>query len=90
MACGPFCLTEINFNILSVIYVKNSLQKIAYSTKCQPHQPANWLNDCLANTLHSGRAVWAMNCLRSFELWVRGSQHHLGHGCLYAFILCLC
>jgi hypothetical protein len=39
---------------------------------------------------HSGRAVYAMNCLRSLQRWDRGFESHSRHGCvLYAFILCV-
>jgi hypothetical protein len=31
-----------------------------------------------------------MNCLRSLELWDRGFKSHSRHGCVCAFILCLC
>jgi hypothetical protein len=31
--------------------------------------------------------VW---CLRPLEHWDRGFQSHFKHGCLCAFILCLC
>jgi hypothetical protein len=36
---------------------------------------------------HRGRAVWGMDCLKH---WDRGFEFHLWHGCLCAFILCLC
>jgi hypothetical protein len=39
---------------------------------------------------HSGRAVECMNCVRSLEHWDPGFEYHSGHGCLCAFILCLC
>jgi hypothetical protein len=39
---------------------------------------------------HSGRAVWVIKCLRSLEHCDRGFESHLKHGCLFAFILCLC
>jgi hypothetical protein len=39
---------------------------------------------------HSGRAVWVMNCLRPLEHWDRVFESHSRHGCLCAFILCLC
>jgi hypothetical protein len=32
----------------------------------------------------------ALKYLRSLESWDRGFESHLRHGCLYAFILCLC
>jgi hypothetical protein len=31
-----------------------------------------------------------MNCNRSLEHWDRGFKYHSMHGCLSAFILCLC
>jgi hypothetical protein len=31
-----------------------------------------------------------MNRLRPLEHWDRGFESHLRHGCLCAFILCLC
>jgi hypothetical protein len=31
-----------------------------------------------------------MNCLRPLKHWDRGFESHLKHGCLCAFILCLC
>jgi hypothetical protein len=39
---------------------------------------------------HSGRTFWGMKCLRSLEHWDRGFESHSRHGCLFAFILCLC
>jgi hypothetical protein len=38
----------------------------------------------------SSRAVWGMNRLRSLERWVPGFESYSRHGCLPAFILCLC
>jgi hypothetical protein len=41
-----------------------------------------------------GRSQWSrglnMNCLRSLQRWDRGFESHSRHGCLSAFILCLC
>jgi hypothetical protein len=39
---------------------------------------------------HSGLAVWGMNCLWSLERCERGFESDSSHGCLCAFILCLC
>jgi hypothetical protein len=39
---------------------------------------------------HSDRAGQGMNSLRSLEHWDRGFESHSRHGCLCAFILCLC
>jgi hypothetical protein len=39
---------------------------------------------------HSGRAFQGMNCLRPRKHWDRGFEFRLRHGCLCAFILCLC
>jgi hypothetical protein len=36
------------------------------------------------------RAVWGMDRLRPLEHWDRGFESHSRHGCLSAFILCLC
>jgi hypothetical protein len=38
----------------------------------------------------SGCAVWGMKCLRPLEYWDQGFESHTRHGCLSAFILCLC
>jgi hypothetical protein len=38
----------------------------------------------------SGRAVWGMKFLRSLEHWDCEFESHSRHGCLCAFILCLC
>jgi hypothetical protein len=41
-----------------------------------------------------GRSQWlhgqSMNCLRPLKRCDRGFESHLRHGCLCAFILCLC
>jgi hypothetical protein len=42
------------------------------------------------HTDHSGREVSGMNCLRPLKHWDRRVESHLRHGCLCAFILCLC
>jgi hypothetical protein len=39
---------------------------------------------------HSGRTVKGMNSLRSLERWNNGFESNSRHGCLCAFILCLC
>jgi hypothetical protein len=39
---------------------------------------------------HSGGAVWTINCLHPLKHCDRGFESHLRHGCLCAFILCLC
>jgi hypothetical protein len=39
---------------------------------------------------HSGRAVWGMSRLHPLDHWDRGFKSHSRHGCLFAFILCLC
>jgi hypothetical protein len=38
----------------------------------------------------SGRMVYDLNCLHQLEHRHRGFESHSRHGCLYAFILCLC
>jgi hypothetical protein len=35
-------------------------------------------------------AVWGMNSFRPLEHWGRGFEFHSRHGCLCAFVLCLC
>jgi hypothetical protein len=51
-----------------------------------------WFNICSKSSAvdQSGRAVWGMNCLRSLKHCGRGFESHSRHGCLCAFILCLC
>jgi hypothetical protein len=39
---------------------------------------------------HGGRTVEGVNCVRPLERWDREFQSHSRHGCLCAFILCLC
>jgi hypothetical protein len=39
---------------------------------------------------HSSCAVLDKNCLRPLEHWDRGFESHSRHGCLSAFILCMC
>jgi hypothetical protein len=41
-------------------------------------------------TDHSGRAVQGKMCLHPLEHWDRVFESHSRHGCLSAFILCLC
>jgi hypothetical protein len=66
----------------------------AYKPEAFLLQPTYWLLMCWCATCawagHSGRAVWGMNCPRSLEHWNRGFEPHSRHGCLCAFILCLC
>jgi hypothetical protein len=38
----------------------------------------------------NGRAVKGMNCLPSLGRWDHGFESHSRHGCLCAFIVCLC
>jgi hypothetical protein len=60
MVCEQCCATEINLNIFYEIYLNNSWHKIAYSTKCQPHQPANFTERLFgkySSADYSGRAV---------------------------------
>jgi hypothetical protein len=39
---------------------------------------------------HGGRAVWGVNRLRPIKHWGCRFEFHSRHGCLCAFILCLC
>jgi hypothetical protein len=47
-----------------------------------PHISSSLIGPCAD---HSG-----MNCLSSLERWDRTFKSHLTHGCLCAFVLCLC
>jgi hypothetical protein len=48
----------------------------------------DWWVICVAD--HNGRAIEGMKYLRPLEPWDRGFESHSRHGCLSAFILCLC
>jgi hypothetical protein len=57
--------------------------------------PANYRFDFISLIIftadHSGRAVWGMNCLRSFERWDLGFESRSRHGCLYYVqLFCVC
>jgi hypothetical protein len=80
---GWMCLVE-NWDLLKVKW-RNSCSCIVGSFGGSFHSV---MLEQLA--YHSGRAVQGMNCLRSLKHWGRGFETHSRHGCLCAFILCLC
>jgi hypothetical protein len=53
------------------------------------HRSLSWARSIQSLPSHP-TSLRSMNCLHSLELWDRGFESKSRHGCLCAFILCLC